>query len=57
MPVFTPLEWALIVAGAFGNGFLKRTFGAGVGVTLMPVLTVAFSAKLVVFEMLESQCF
>ncbi len=45
MPEFTPLEWALILAGAFGNGFLKRTFGAGVGVTLMPVLTVAFSAK------------
>ncbi len=45
MPDFTPLEWALIVTGAFGNGFLKRTFGAGVGVTLMPILTIAFSAK------------
>lgn len=45
MPDFTPLEWALIVAGAFGNGFLKRTFGGGVGVTLMPILAVAFTSK------------
>ncbi len=45
MPDFSALQWALIILGAFGNGFLKRTFGAGVGITLMPVLAIGFSAK------------
>ncbi len=42
---FSPIAWALIALGAFGNGFLIRTFGSGVGVTLMPVLTLVFPAK------------
>jgi hypothetical protein len=42
---FSPLAWALIALGAFGNGFLFRTFGSGVGVTLMPILTLVFPAK------------
>ena len=42
---FTPLQWTLLIIGAFGNGFLKRTFGAGGGITLMPTLALAFDAK------------
>ncbi len=45
MPGFSPLEWTMILVAAFGNGFLIRTFGAGVGVALMPVLVFAFTAK------------
>lgn len=42
---FSPLQWALICIAAFGNGFLMRTFGGGVGITLMPVLAIGFPAK------------
>ena len=45
MPDFSPAQWVLICIGAFGNGFLKRVFGAGVGITLMPILAISFPAK------------
>ncbi len=45
MPVYSPLEWTLILAAAFGDGFLLRTFGQGVGITLTPLLTLAFAPR------------
>jgi len=42
---YTPLEWGIIFAAAFGSGFLIRTFGSGVGIALTPLLTLAFSAR------------
>jgi hypothetical protein len=45
MPVYSPLEWTLIFAAAFGDGFLVRTFGQGIGITLTPLLTLAFSPR------------
>ena len=45
MPVYSPLEWTLILAAAFGDGFLLRTFGQGIGITLTPLLTLAFAPR------------
>jgi len=45
MPVYTPLEWILIFAAAFGDGFLVRTFGQGIGIILTPLLTLAFAPR------------
>ena len=45
MPVYSPLEWTLIFAAAFGDGFLVRTFGQGIGITLTPLLTIAFAPR------------
>ena len=45
MPVYSPLEWTLILAAAFGDGFLVRTFGQGIGITLTPLLTLAFAPR------------
>ncbi|MEE9257190.1 MAG: sulfite exporter TauE/SafE family protein [bacterium] len=45
MPDISYLGWTLLLLAAFGNGFLKRTFGGGVGITLMPLLAIGFSAK------------
>ena len=45
MPEYTPLQWALILAAAFGDGFLLRTFGQGIGITLTPILTIAFAPR------------
>jgi uncharacterized membrane protein YfcA len=45
MPVYSPLEWTLIFITAFGDGFLVRTFGQGVGITLTPMLTLAFAPR------------
>jgi len=45
MPVYSPLEWTLIFAAALGDGFLVRTFGQGVGITLTPLLALAFSPR------------
>ena len=45
MPVYSPLEWTLILATAFGDGFLMRTFGQGIGITLTPLLTLAFAPR------------
>lgn len=45
MPVYSPLEWILILATAFGDGFLVRTFGQGVGITLTPLLTLVFAPR------------
>jgi uncharacterized membrane protein YfcA len=45
MPVYSPLEWTLIFAAAFGYGFLVRTFGQGIGITLTPLLTLAFAPR------------
>ncbi|MEE9273940.1 MAG: sulfite exporter TauE/SafE family protein, partial [bacterium] len=44
-PEYTLAEWALILAAAVGDGFLLRTFGAGVGITLLPLLTLAFPPR------------
>ena len=46
MPVYSLLEWILILAAALGVGFLKRTFGQGIGITLTPLLTLAFTPRL-----------
>ncbi len=43
MPAFSPFEWTFVLAAAFCNGFLVRTFGAGVGLTITPFLIFAFS--------------
>lgn len=43
MPDFSILEWAFVLAAGFCNGFLVRTFGAGVGLTITPFLIFAFS--------------
>jgi uncharacterized membrane protein YfcA len=45
MPIYSPLEWTLILAAAFGDGFLLRTFGQGIGITLTPILTLAFAPR------------
>jgi len=45
MPVYSPLEWTLIFAAAFGDGFMVRTFGQGIGITLTPLLTIAFAPR------------
>ena len=45
MPVYSPIEWTLIFAAAIGDGFLVRTFGQGVGITLTPLLALAFSPR------------
>ncbi len=42
-PDFSLLEWAFALAAAFCSGFLVRTFGAGVGLTITPFLILAFS--------------
>lgn len=43
---FSPFEWTAIFIASLGIGFLKRTFGAGIGLALTPVLTIlAFSPK------------
>ncbi len=43
MPDFSLVEWAFVLAAAFCSGFLVRTFGAGVGLTITPFLIFAFS--------------
>ena len=43
MPDFTLIEWCFVLAAAFCNGFLVRTFGAGVGLVITPFLIFAFS--------------
>ena len=43
MPDFTWVEWGFVLAAAFCNGFLVRTFGAGVGLVITPFLIFAFS--------------
>ncbi len=43
MPDFSTLAWAFVLAAAFCNGFLVRTFGAGVGLAITPFLIFAFS--------------
>ena len=45
MPVYSILEWTLILAAAFGDGFLVRSFGQGIGITLTPLLTLAFAPR------------
>jgi uncharacterized membrane protein YfcA len=45
MPIYSPLEWSLILAAAFGDGFLLRTFGQGIGIILTPILTLAFAPR------------
>jgi uncharacterized membrane protein YfcA len=45
MPAYSTLEWTLIIAAAFGDGFLVRTFGQGVGITLTPLLTLVFAPR------------
>lgn len=45
MPAHTPFEWTLILAAAFGSGFLIRTIGSGVGIALTPLLTLAFPPR------------
>jgi len=45
MPEYSALGWALILAAAFGDGFLVRTFGQGIGIALTPLLTLAFSPR------------
>lgn len=41
----TLFEWGLIFIAAFGSGFLIRTIGSGVGITLTPLLTLAFPPR------------
>ena len=43
MPDFSQVEWGFVLAAAFCNGFLVRTFGAGVGLVITPFLIFAFS--------------
>jgi len=45
MPAYSPLEWTLIIVAAFCDGFLVRTFGQGVGITLTPLLTLVFAPR------------
>ena len=45
MPVYSPLEWTLVFAAAFGDGFVLRTFGPNIGLTLTPILTLAFAPR------------
>jgi uncharacterized protein len=45
MLAYSPLEWTLIFAAAFGDGFLIRTFGQGIGIILTPLLTLAFAPR------------
>ena len=45
MPVYSPLEWTLIFVAAFGDGFLVRTFGQGIGIILTPLLALAFAPR------------
>ncbi|MDA1001277.1 MAG: sulfite exporter TauE/SafE family protein [bacterium] len=46
MSYFSLFEWIAIGVASIGIGFLKRTFGAGIGLALTPVLTaLTFSPK------------
>jgi uncharacterized membrane protein YfcA len=45
IPELTAFELILILIVAFGDGFLIRTFGQGVGITLTPILTIIFTPR------------